>query len=156
MTRYWIAVASANHVARGKAEGFMQVNHGKAAPLKRMGPGDIIAYYSPVTIFGSTEKLRAFTAIGSVRDGEPYEGDMGEGFKPFRRDVEWFEARHAAIEPLLQELEFTRGKKSWGYQFRLGFFAISESDMKIIAKAMSSAWASQATRAEFRMSQRRF
>jgi EVE domain len=141
MTGYWIAVASANHVARGKAEGFMQVNHGKAAPLKRMKPGDIIAYYSPVTAFGGTEKLRAFTAIGRVKEGEPYQGSMGEGFKPFRRDVEWFEAQQAAIEPLLQELDFTRGKKSWGYQFRFGFFEISESDMRIIARAMSSVWA---------------
>lgn len=37
MTRYWIAVASAEHARRGKA-GFMQVNHGKEAPLRRVHP----------------------------------------------------------------------------------------------------------------------
>ena len=40
--RFWIGVASANHIARGLAEGFMQVNHGKQAPLKRLQPGDVV------------------------------------------------------------------------------------------------------------------
>ena len=29
----WVAVASAEHVAIGRAQGFMQVGHGKGAPL---------------------------------------------------------------------------------------------------------------------------
>jgi hypothetical protein len=32
----WIAVASAGHVRRGRAAGFMQVRHGKTAPLRRI------------------------------------------------------------------------------------------------------------------------
>ena len=83
MSGYWIGVAAANHIARGREGGFMQLNHAKSAPLKRIKGGDIIAYYSPVTVFGGTEKLRAFTAIGRVKEGESYQGDMGGGFKPF-------------------------------------------------------------------------
>ena len=139
MSGYWIGVAAANHIAKGREGSFMQLNHGKSAPLKRMKAGDIIAYYSPVTIFGGTEKLRAFTAIGRVKEGEPYLGDMGGGFKPYRLDVEWLASEFAPIEPLLETLEFTRGKKSWGYQFRFGFFAINESDMRVIAQAMNCA-----------------
>ena len=75
--KYWIAVASANHVARGIAGGFMQVNHGKAAPLKRISPGDLICYYSPVKEFDGTEKLQAFTAIGTIKPGDIYQGGMG-------------------------------------------------------------------------------
>lgn len=37
---------------------------------------------------------------------------MGGGFKPFRRDAEWFDADYAPIEPLLEMLDFTRGKKN--------------------------------------------
>jgi hypothetical protein len=33
VTGHWIAVASAEHVRLGQAGGFMQVSHGKAAPL---------------------------------------------------------------------------------------------------------------------------
>ena len=40
MSRNWLAVASANHVRKGRAEGFMQVCHGKLAPLRRIKPGD--------------------------------------------------------------------------------------------------------------------
>nr|MBP9643026.1 EVE domain-containing protein [Budvicia sp.] len=45
MTRYWIAVACYEHVRIGREGGFMQVCHGKAAPLKRLREGDIVAYY---------------------------------------------------------------------------------------------------------------
>ena len=136
MSKYWIAVASADHLARGKQGGFMQVNHGKAAPLKRIKKGDIIAYYSPLKTYGGTEKLRAFTGLGRIVSEAPYQGDMGEGFKPFRHDVVWFKTQDAPIEPLLQHLDFTKGKTNWGYQFRFGLFGISEADAEKISKAM--------------------
>ncbi len=46
----WIAVASANHVALGRAQGFAQAGHGKPGPLRRLQPDDLIAYYSPTEI----------------------------------------------------------------------------------------------------------
>ncbi len=46
--KHGVAVASAEHVWRGQAEGFMQVCHGKAAPLKCIQSGDWVAYYSPM------------------------------------------------------------------------------------------------------------
>ena len=138
--KYWIAVASANHVARGKREGFMQVNHGKAAPLKRISPGDLICYYSPQKEFGGTEKLQAFTAIGIIKPGEIYQGDMGGCFMPFRRDVSWMPSHDAPIVSLLDQLEFTRGKTNWGYQMRFGLFGISEQDMKLIIQEMNATW----------------
>jgi hypothetical protein len=33
-SKYWIAVASAEHVRRGRTEGFTQVSHGKEAPVR--------------------------------------------------------------------------------------------------------------------------
>jgi EVE domain len=135
-TRYWVGVASAEHVRRGRSEGFMQVGHGKAAPLKRVKPGDRIVYYSPVVTLGGKEKLQAFTAIGTVKPGDPYLFDMGGGFKPYRRDVDWANGVEAPIRPLLDKLEFTAGKPNWGYQLRLGLFPISESDFRLVARAM--------------------
>jgi hypothetical protein len=138
MSAYWIAVASAEHVRRGRRDGFMQVNHGKAAPLRRVKPGDGIAYYSPTTILGEKDGLQAFTAIGTVREGEPYQGDMGGGFTPFRRDVDWATAEEAPIKPLLDRLEFTAGKSNWGYQLRFGLFPVSAADFTVIAEAMGA------------------
>ena len=97
----WVAVASADHVRQGREAGFMQVCHGKAPPLRRIHPGDRVAYYSPTVAFRGADRCRAFTSFGIVREGPPYEADLGGGFSPFRRDVEWLETNDAAIEPLL-------------------------------------------------------
>jgi EVE domain len=136
--QYWIAVASAEHVRRGRAGGFMQVCHGKGAPLKRIRTGDYVCYYSPTTNFGGSDRLQAFTAIGRVWDGDAYIFDMGEGFHPFRRDVAWAEAVEAPIRPLLEALDFTAGKQSWGGPFRFGLFSVSAGDFQTIADAMGA------------------
>jgi hypothetical protein len=135
---HWVAVASAEHVRLGRSQGFMQVCHGKAAPLRRIRPGDRVVYYSPSTSFGGKDRLQAFTAMGVVRAGEPYAHDMGGGFVPFRRDVDWFEAAQAPIQPLLDRLEFSAGVRNWGYPLRFGLFAISAADMEVIAAAMDA------------------
>jgi len=132
--RYWVAVASAEHARRGQA-GFMQVNHGKAAPLRRIHPGDCVAYYSPTTTFGGKDKLQAFTLIGRVKAGDIYEGQMGE-WTAYRRDVDWADAKDAPIAPLLDTLDFTKGRSNWGYQLRFGLFEISRHDFETIAGAM--------------------
>lgn len=135
--RSWIAVASAEHVRLGRAGGFMQVCHGKAAPLRRIRPGDRVAYYSPSEVFRGKDRVQAFTAVGVVRAGEPYRVDMGGGFVPFRRDVDWLAAEaEAPIQPLLATLDFTGGARNWGYQLRFGLFPITDHDWRLIAGAM--------------------
>jgi hypothetical protein len=136
-TRHWVAVASAEHVRRGRREGFMQVCHGKGGPLRRIRPGDRVAYYSPTVHFGGKDRLQAFTALGTVLQGDPYQADMGDGFHPFRRDVCWdTTACDAAIVPLLEQLSFTTGRTGWGYAFRFGLVPVTAQDMALIAQAM--------------------
>ncbi|HXX02789.1 MAG TPA: EVE domain-containing protein [Xanthobacteraceae bacterium] len=148
MPNYWLAIASAVHVRRGRGEGFMQVSHGKAAPLKRIKPGDGVVYYSPTVTLGGKDRLQAFTAIGAVKAGERYQADMGKGFKSYRRDVKWAKAEEAPIRPLLEKLELTAGKPNWGYQLRFGLVPISAKDFRLIAKAMQAAIPSLRTRGE--------
>jgi hypothetical protein len=137
----WIAVASATHARRGCAErdaGYMQVCHGKVAPLRRVKPGDRVAYYAPTVTIGGSDKLQAFVSLGLVRPGEPYAFDMGGGFVPFRKDVDYVPAREAPIAPLLDRFEFVQDRARWGYSFRFGLFAISDHDMRLIADAMGA------------------
>lgn len=77
-----------------------------------------------------------FTAIGIVKDNEAYQVDMGNGFKPFRRDIDYFEAKHLDIKPLITKLPFIKNKKSWGYVFRFGFLEIDLESFDIISKGM--------------------
>jgi hypothetical protein len=136
--RYWIAVASADHARRGKEIGIMQVCHGKGSPLRRLRPGDGVAYYSPTVSFGGKDRLQAFTLIGTVKDDRVYQVDMGAGFRPFRRDVRYLEADDASILPLIDKLDLTRGKRNWGYSFRFGLVEISGADFEAIAAAMGA------------------
>jgi EVE domain len=142
--RNWLAVASADHVAIGRSAGFMQVCHGKAAPLKRVRPGDRIVYYSPNQHYSASHaqrgngRLQAFTAIGTVKEGAPYQVDMSSGLQPFRRDVAWHEAEPVALALLQEKLALTQ-EKNWGYRLRQGLLEISDADMTTIAEAMFTA-----------------
>ena len=133
---YWIAVVSRSHVAIGVAGGFTQVNHGKAGPLERMREGDGFAFYSPRDDYPDGAPLQAFTAIGRVAGGAIFQADMGEGFLPFRRAVDYFAAREAPIKPLIDGLSFIRSKQYWGAAFRFGFVRVPEDDFAQIAAAM--------------------
>jgi len=147
MSRYWCGVVSREHIKRGEKGGFCQVCHGKRGPLERMAVGDGIVFYSPVTVFKGTEKCQKFTAIGRVSGDTTYPFKMAPGFVPFRKDVEYFASTEVAIQPLLDELEFTRGKTSWGYKFRFGHFELSESDFLLIARRMlPKGWQAHAQR----------
>ena len=134
--KYWLVVASKNHVERGVEAGFMQAGHGKSAPLKRMKPGDRVVYYSPKLELGGDAKCQAFTAIGKVSEGPIYECDMGNGFVPSRRDAEFYACEMAPIQPLIAELTFIRDKTNWGYVFRYGCFEIPQRDFDLIASHM--------------------
>jgi hypothetical protein len=136
MSRAWIAVASAEHVRIGRGAGFMQVCHGKAAPLKRIAAGDRVIYYSPTETFGGKDRLQVFTAIGMVKESAPYQVEMAPGVHPWRRDVAWWPTEEISIRPLLDHLSFTRGRSNWSYQLRFGLFGIEEEDAELIAQAM--------------------
>ena len=136
MTRYWVGVASRDHVLAAVRGGFCQLNHGKEAPMRRLAPGDRILYYSPRAEMRAGEPLQAFTAVGEVLPGEPYQVTQSERFRPFRRDVRYFDAREAPIRPLLPDLAFAQGKASWGQVVRRGTFLIERADYRRIADAM--------------------
>jgi hypothetical protein len=136
--RYWIGVASRDHVRAGVAGGFCQHCHGKASAVARLRPGDRIVYYSPRERMRDGAPVQAFTAIGEIRAGAPRQADMGDGFLPWRRDVHFFAATEAPVRPLLAALSFTRGRRNWGYVFRRGIFPIAAEDYRLIAQAMGA------------------
>jgi predicted RNA-binding protein len=136
--RYWILVASLEHVKLGVTGGFAQAGHGKRSGLARMHAGDRIIYYSPKVEFGGTEPLHAFTAIGEVADDEIVQVEMSPDFKPFRRNVRYLRTGKVKIEPLINNLDFIRNKKSWGYSFRFGILEIRQQDFERIEKEFES------------------
>jgi len=136
MARYWIAAISKEHTIRGIHGGFIQVCHGKQAPLKRMSKGDCIIVYSSKIAMSDTKKYQKFTALGTVSDDQVYSFQMTPEFSPFRRKIEFNDCQETSIIELIPKLEFIENKQYWGYPFRVGFFEISEKDYNLITSKM--------------------
>jgi hypothetical protein len=135
-TKYWIIVASKDHVKKAVAAGIAQVCHGKSSPLKRMKKGDLAVYYSGKQTMGQPDKCQEFTALGKVIDDEIYQFQVSEDFCPSRRNIEFEQCKDTSILPLIDDLDFIKNKKSWGYPFRFGFFEINQHDFNLISSQM--------------------
>ncbi|MDB5137222.1 MAG: hypothetical protein JWP37_3825 [Mucilaginibacter sp.] len=134
--KYWITVVSKDHLQRSVEGGFMQANHGKSAPLKKIKKGDWIVFYSPKLTMNGDEKLQAFTAIGQASDQQVYQYKMSDDFIPYRRNMEFYECTETPIIPLVNDLDFIQNKSSWGYPFRFGFFEIGAHDFKLLKEKL--------------------
>ena len=133
---FWIGVVSRSHVQLGVKGGFIQLNHGKKAPLQKLHAGDGLIMYSPRTSYPDGEVLQSFTAIGVVTSGEIYQVEMSSDFKPYRVDVKFLECRETPIRPLIDKLSFIKSKMHWGAAFRFGQVKIPAQDFRLIANAM--------------------
>jgi len=135
---FWIGVVSRSHVQVGVKGGFVQLGHGKKAPLQKFRPGDGLIMYSPRTAYPDGEVLQSFTATGVITSGHIYQDEMSPEFKPYRIDVKFLTCREAPIKPLIDELSFIKNKTHWGASFRFGQLKILERDFNLIAKAMGA------------------
>nr|WP_305765425.1 EVE domain-containing protein [Elizabethkingia bruuniana] len=106
---------------RGINGNFIQVCHGKKAPLKRMSKGDMILIYSSKITLDGNEKCQKFTAIGKVADDEIYSFQMSENFVPFRRKIKFYACEEYSILPLIAELDFIENKKCGAILFVTDF-----------------------------------
>src|SRR5699024_11836093 len=84
--KYWIIVASKDHVMAAKEGGFCQACHGKKWPLEKMQTGDGVLFYSSKEEFGSSKSYQKFTAIGETKEGATYQVTISPNFQPYRKD----------------------------------------------------------------------
>ena len=78
--RYWLVVASREHVDRAVAGGFVQACHGKLRPLQRMRAGDGVICYSPRERMDRVSpRVQAFVALGRLGDDRIYPFVMPDG-----------------------------------------------------------------------------
>lgn len=130
----WLAVVSAAHVRRAQELGIVQTNHGKKSGIARMEPGDTVIYYSPTQERGDRKPLKAFTAFGTVAEGEIRQADEGD-FRPFRRPVVYAEVAPVPLEDVRDLLHLTAGK-NWGVKLRRGLLKIDDHDAEILSDRM--------------------
>ncbi|HUH79274.1 MAG TPA: EVE domain-containing protein [Methanoregula sp.] len=138
MVRYWIIVASKNHVMHGVSLGIVQANHGKRSGISRMHKGDGIVCYSPKASYEGHEPLKSFTALGFITDEEIYQIEESPDFRPFRRRARYVATKDVEAAPLVDKLKFIRNKKAWGYVMRFGLIEIPKEDFDLIARKMGA------------------
>lgn len=133
MTKYWVGVASKNHVKLGVDGGFSQLCHGKHAPLVRMKPGDFIFYYAPKVSLEGKESYQRIIALGKIVSEKPYQVSMGEDFHPYRKDVSFYHPeREVPLSELNQLAEWIEVRP----RLRYGHFEISKSLFQAIGMLM--------------------
>jgi hypothetical protein len=138
--RFFIGVASREHVLAGVRGGIAQFGHGRMAPAKRLAKGDWVIYYSSKERISEDGECQRFTALGRVIDEEPIQVEQAPGFTPWRRRMEYLEVREVEIRPLLDHLSFITDTSSWGAVFRFGLIEIPRVDFLRIAKRMVPAF----------------
>lgn len=134
--QFWVGVVSREHVLLGVEGGFIQLNHGKKAPLQRMHAGDGLLMYSPRTSYPDGAVLQHFTAIGVIVSGKSYQVEMSDDFKPHRVDVAFYKSAEVPIKPLVERLSFIKSKTHWGAAFRFGYIKVPPADFALVAKEM--------------------
>ncbi|MAZ26492.1 MAG: EVE domain-containing protein [Cytophagaceae bacterium] len=133
--KYYIIVASKDHIAKGEKEGFGQAGHGKLNQLKKLAKEDWVIYYASKETRNGKPYQR-FTAIGQVVDEAPFQVKVSEAFKPWRRKVRFRESKEIEIRPLLEGLHFIKDPTKWGLYLMSGFREVDEHDFKLISDAM--------------------
>ena len=136
MSKNWIAVASAEHVRLGRSNGFMQVSHGKSAPLRRIERPSRILFADrrvprqrqAAILHGNRCRERG-RSISSRHGRRILPVPSGCHLANGRGDTDSDASRAAGVHERQQEL---------GYQLRSGLAEISELDMLRIARAMGA------------------
>jgi predicted RNA-binding protein len=136
--RYWVLVASRDHIRHGVAQGIAQANHGQPGPLRRLQPGDRLVLYAPKLVHGQPASCQCFVALGEVEPEPVFQVQVTPDFAPFRRRVRYQPVSEVPIQPLLAQLSFIADKAHWGYRFRVGCFAIPAADFTLIQAAMTA------------------
>lgn len=134
--RYFLIVASKDHVAKGVEGCFAQAGHGKKSSLAKMSQGDWVIYYSGKETLEGGKPYQKFTAIGQVTDDEPYQVIVSNNFQPWRRDIDFYKVEDLEIRPLLDNLQFITNREKWGLHLMSGFVEIKKPDFELIAGKM--------------------
>merc|ERR1712098_144887 len=135
---FYLISASRDHVNSGRSHSIVQANHGIKAPLPRMRPGDGVVFYSARHQIKGKDLCQRFTAIATVDYGEPYQEQVSETWKPWRREATYEEDVHEVdVKDVLGKLGcLGRGKEGWGVYLRRGFMQIGPEDWEVLRDSM--------------------
>lgn len=128
---HWIAVISRAHSRIAAASGFLQVNHGKAGPLRKTKAGDEVFIYCPREEMRGGAVLKRVEFRCTFDDDRVYQVEQAPGFVPFRKDVTYDTTFGGVAIHDVPGMELTANPR-WGMLARRGFFEISAHDADLL------------------------
>lgn len=131
--KYWLAVISLDHAKIAAGSSFLQVCHGKIAPLRRTSAEDQFFIYSPKTGMGRGESIMSITYRGSFDDEHIYQVEQSPDFFPYRKKVTFDYSFKPVPIHSIPGMEFT-AKSNWGLMMRRGFIELSAADAARISE----------------------
>ena len=129
--KHWMAVISRDHAKIAAQAGFLQVSHGKAAPLRQTSAGDEVFIYCPRTGMGTGAVLKRVEYRCIIENDTVYQVEQAPGFMPFRKAVRFDTGFQGISIGAVRGLELT-AKPHWGMLVRRGFFELSAHDATLL------------------------
>lgn len=133
--RYWIGVASTDHVDAAVEKSVFGFGPGHHADADRPAKGDWIAYYSPTTGGDDGEPVRRITAVARLEDEASQEGDADGDAPTWTRKAHYYHHDTADIYDLLPRFSFIKDQAHWGVHFHRSLLEVTKDDMAAIAHA---------------------
>ncbi|WP_114284978.1 EVE domain-containing protein [Candidatus Halocynthiibacter alkanivorans] len=134
--KLWIAVVHLMQVEACRAGGFVAFSHGKETAVRKVTPGDRVAFYAPRDTFEGSP-VQAFCGLATVTGDHVEQRPLpGTEHMPWVRDADFETVNPMPVRPLLEELSFVRDPQHWGMAFRRSLFEVSAEDFEIIENAL--------------------
>src|SRR3546814_15854 len=99
--RYWITVATQEHIRRGQTNSFLQIGHGKRTILARIKQDDWVIFYAPKVSLSDKTPIESFIAMGQAVDSDIAKVMVTAEYQPYRRRFIYAPIVPVPIEPLL-------------------------------------------------------
>ena len=115
--------------------GFLQVCHGKAAPLRKTSAGDEVFIYCPRTGMGEGAVLKRVEYRCVIANDMVYQVEQAPGFLPFRKDVRFDTGFQGIPIGDVRGMELT-ANPHWGILARRGFFEFGAHDATLLRRAV--------------------
>ena len=134
--KLWIAVVHLMHLKASQTGGFVAFSHGKEAAVRKVSPGDRVAFYAPRDTFEGTP-VQAFCGLATVTGDHVEQRPLpGTDVLPWVREAEFEQVTPMPVRPLLEDLSFVHDPQHWGMAFRRSLFEVSAEDFEIIENAL--------------------
>lgn len=131
MTRYFLFIASHDHLMHAIANGFIQQRY--LNRFRDVHKGDYVVLYATKLNYNGKTPYRKFVGIGKVISDEIFEIPHGTNMY-YRMMVKYKKYHEKDLSNIIDQLEFIKNKKNYGFYFIRGKRELSEADYNTIAK----------------------